>query len=47
MGYHYTTLSSLTITPRVRVGYELAIIISYRTSAYGIIVLLKKSHKYG
>ena len=32
----------LTIIPRVRVGYELAIIISYPTSASGIIVLLKR-----
>ena len=37
----------LTIIPRVRVGYEmvrasLAIIISYRTIASGIIVLLKR-----
>ena len=29
----------LTIIPRVRVGYELAIIISYPTSASGIINL--------
>ena len=32
----------LTIIPRVRVGYELVIIISYPTSASGIIVLLKR-----
>ena len=31
----------LTIIPRVRVGYELAMIISYPTSASGITVLLK------
>ena len=36
----------LTIIPRVRVGYELAIIISYPTSASGIIVLLKTPTKY-
>ena len=41
----------LTIIPRVRVGYEmvgasLAIIISYRTIASGIIVLLKTPTKY-
>ena len=35
----------LTIIPRGRVGYELAIIISYPTSASGIIVLLKKPTK--
>ena len=37
---------SLTIIPRVRVGYELAIIISYPTSASGIIVLTKTPTKY-
>ena len=37
---------SLTITPRVHVGYELAIIISYPTSASGIIVLTKTPTKY-
>ena len=36
----------LTIIPQVRVGYELAIIISYPTSASGIIVLLKTPTKY-
>ena len=43
----------LTIIPRARVGYEmidtrleLAIIISYPTSASGIIVLLKTIKKY-
>ena len=36
----------LTIIPRVRVGYELVIIISYPTSASGIIVLLKTPTKY-
>ena len=36
----------LTIIPRVRVGYELAIIILYPTSASGIIVLLKTPTKY-
>ena len=36
----------LTLIPRVRVGYELAIIISYPTSASGIIVLLKTPTKY-
>ena len=30
----------------MRVGYELGIIISYPTSANGIIVLLKNAHKY-
>ena len=37
----------LKIIQRVRVGYELAIIISYPTSASGIIVLLKTPTKYG
>ena len=37
---------SLTIIPRLRVGYELAIIISYPTSASGIIVLTKTPTKY-
>ena len=37
---------SLTITPRVHVGYELAIIISYPTAASGIIVLTKTPTKY-
>ena len=37
---------SLTITPRVHVGYELVIIISYPTSASGIIVLTKTPTKY-
>ena len=37
---------SLTIIPRVRVGYELAIIISYPTRASGIIVLSKTPTKY-
>ena len=37
---------SLTIIPRGRVGYELAIIISYPTSASGIIVLSKTPTKY-
>ena len=36
----------VTILPRVRVGYEAAIIISYPTSASGIIVLLKTPTKY-
>ena len=36
----------LTIIPRVRVGYELAIIIAYPTSASGIIVLYKTPTKY-
>ena len=36
----------LTIIPRVHVGYELAIIISYPTSESGIIVLLKTASKY-
>ena len=31
----------LTIIPRALVGYELAIMVSYPTSASGIIVLLK------
>ena len=35
----------VTILPRVRVGYEAAIIISYPTSASGIIVLLKTPTK--
>ena len=34
-----------TIIPRVRVGYELAIIISYPASTSGIIVLLKTPKK--
>ena len=36
----------LTIIPRVRFGYEFAIILSYPTSASGIIVLLKTLTKY-
>ena len=36
----------LTIIPRARVGYELAIIISYPTSASGIIVLSKTPTNY-
>ena len=36
----------LSIIPRVHVGYELAIITSYPTSASGIIVLLKTVTKY-
>ena len=36
----------LTIIPRVGIGYELAIIISYPTSASRIIVLLKTPTKY-
>ena len=36
----------LTIIPRVCVGHELAIIISYQTSASGIIVSLKTPTKY-
>ena len=36
----------LAIIPRVHVGYELAIIISYPTSASGIIILLKTPTKY-
>ena len=36
----------LIIIQRVRVGYELAVIISYPTSASGIIVLLKTPTKY-
>ena len=36
----------LTIIPRVNVGYELTIIISYPTSPCGIIVLLKTPTKY-
>ena len=36
----------LTIIPPVRVGYDLAIIISYPTSASRIIVLLKTPTKY-
>ena len=40
-------LSQLTvIIPRVSVGYELAIIISYPTTVGGIIVLLKTPTKY-
>ena len=35
----------LAIIPRARVGYELAIIISYPTSASEIIVLLKTPTK--
>ena len=35
----------VTVIPRVRIGYELAIIISYPTSAIGIIVLLKAIKK--
>ena len=37
----WTSSVYLTIIPRVRVEYELAITISYATSASGIIVLLK------
>ena len=37
---------SLTIIPRVSVEYELVIIISYPTSARGIIVLTKTRTKY-
>ena len=36
----------LIIIQQVRVGYELAIIMSYPTSATGIIVLLKTPTKY-
>ena len=36
----------LTISPRVRIRYELAIIISYPTSACEIIVLLTTATKY-
>ena len=36
----------LTIISRARVGYELAVIISYPTSASGVIVLLKMPPKY-
>ena len=39
--YAQTLLPYLTIIPRVGVEYELAIIISYPTSAIGIIALLK------
>ena len=39
--YAQTLLPYLTIIPRVGVEYELAIIISYPTSATGIIALLK------
>ena len=40
-------LSQLTvIIPRVSVGYELAIIISYPTTVSGIIFLLKMPTKY-
>ena len=39
--YAQTLLPYLTIIPRVGVEYELAIIISYPTSATGIIVLPK------
>ena len=42
----FQRLVYLTITPRVRVGYELAIIISYSTSLSGLIVLLKTPTKY-
>ena len=42
----FQRLVYLTITPRARVGYELAIIISYPTSLSGIIALLKTSTKY-
>ena len=42
----FQRLVYLTITPRARVGYELAIIISYSTSLSGLIVLLKTPTKY-
>ena len=42
----YPPLEYLTVIPRVRVRYELAIIISYSTSASRIIVLLKTPTKY-
>ena len=38
---HFDITLCLTIIPRARVGYEMAITISYPTSASGIIVLLK------
>ena len=37
---------TINIIPRVRVRYELAVIISYPTNASGIIVLLKTPTKY-
>ena len=37
---------TINIIPRVRVGYELAVIISYPTNASGIIVLLKTPTEY-
>ena len=43
---HSPITGYLTITPRVSVGNELAIIISYPTSACEIIVLLTTSTKY-
>ena len=43
---HSPITGYLTITPGVRVGYELAIIISYPTSACEIIVLLTTPTKY-
>ena len=47
LNLHKKVISSLidkylTIISRVRVGYELATIISYPTSASGIIILLKR-----
>ena len=38
---HINSVGYLKIIQRVRVGYEWAIIVSYPTSASGIIVLLK------
>ena len=43
---HSPITGYLTITPRVRVGYELAIIISYPTSACEITVLSITPTKY-
>ena len=42
----HVVLSHLIIIPQVCTGYDLAIIISYPTSASGIIVLLKTPTKY-
>ena len=42
----YQMIINNIIIPRVPIGYELAIIISYPTSVGGIIVLLKMPTKY-
>ena len=44
--FHSNFTPALTITSRTRVGYELAISISYPTSTNGVTVLLKTPPKY-